>query len=107
VISVFLLIVTAPLTIITAILIRITSKGPAIFKQDRVGQDGIEYTVYKFRTMLTDAEKHTGPVLAVDSDPRITLLGKWLRATRIDELPQLLNVLKGNMSMVGPRPERQ
>jgi lipopolysaccharide/colanic/teichoic acid biosynthesis glycosyltransferase len=88
-------------------MIRFTSKGPSIFKQERVGRDGVEYQIFKFRTMVTDAEKHTGPVFAQECDPRITALGHILRATRLDELPQLVNVLLGSMSVVGPRPERQ
>jgi len=93
--------------LVTAAMIRFTSKGPVVFKQERVGRDGVEYQLYKFRTMVTDAEKHTGPVFAQECDPRITaLLGHILRATRIDELPQLVNVLIGNMSVIGPRPER-
>jgi lipopolysaccharide/colanic/teichoic acid biosynthesis glycosyltransferase len=71
-----------------------------------VGADGKEYALYKFRTMVADAEQHTGPVLAASRDPRITEIGRFLRATRIDELPQLFNVLIGNMSLIGPRPER-
>jgi exopolysaccharide biosynthesis polyprenyl glycosylphosphotransferase len=102
-----LLILSSPLMLITAIVIRLNSRGPAVFKQDRVGREGAEYQLYKFRTMVTDAEKDTGPVLAQECDPRITGVGRILRATRIDELPQLFNVLIGNMSLVGPRPERQ
>jgi exopolysaccharide biosynthesis polyprenyl glycosylphosphotransferase len=101
-----LLILLSPVLLITAIFIRLSSKGPAVLKQDRVGRDGVEYQLYKFRTMVADAEKHTGPVLALKSDPRITSLGHVLRATRLDELPQLINVLIGNMSVIGPRPER-
>jgi exopolysaccharide biosynthesis polyprenyl glycosylphosphotransferase len=101
-----LLILCSPVLLITVILIRLSSKGPAVFRQDRVGRDGVEYQLYKFRTMVADAEKHTGPVLALESDPRITGLGHALRATRLDELPQLVNVLIGNMSVIGPRPER-
>jgi exopolysaccharide biosynthesis polyprenyl glycosylphosphotransferase len=102
-----LLVLASPVLLVTTVMIRLTSKGPAIFKQERVGRDGAEYQLYKFRTMVTDAEKHTGPVLARQWDPRITALGRILRATRIDELPQLVNVLIGNMSLIGPRPERQ
>jgi exopolysaccharide biosynthesis polyprenyl glycosylphosphotransferase len=101
-----LLILTSPVLLLTAAMIRLTSKGPVVFKQDRVGRDGAEYQMFKFRTMIADAEKHTGPVLAQECDPRITALGNILRATRIDELPQLVNVLVGNMSVIGPRPER-
>ncbi len=104
--SAVVLIVTSPIMVFAAVAIKRTSPGAVIFKQDRIGLDGQEYTLYKFRTMLADAEKHTGPVLAAQSDARITPLGRWMRATRIDELPQLFNVLKGDMSLVGPRPER-
>jgi lipopolysaccharide/colanic/teichoic acid biosynthesis glycosyltransferase len=89
-----------------ALLIRLTSPGKAIFSQKRVGRDGIEFHLYKFRTMISDAERHTGPVLATADDPRITKVGAFLRATRLDEFPQLFNVLRGEMSLVGPRPER-
>jgi exopolysaccharide biosynthesis polyprenyl glycosylphosphotransferase len=102
-----LLVLSSPLMLITAIVIRLNSRGPAVFRQDRVGREGAEYQLYKFRTMVTDAEKDTGPVFARMCDPRITGVGRILRATRIDELPQLFNVLIGNMSLVGPRPERQ
>jgi lipopolysaccharide/colanic/teichoic acid biosynthesis glycosyltransferase len=71
-----------------------------------VGRNGVEFTLYKFRTMVADAERHTGPVLATANDPRITKIGAFLRATRLDEFPQLFNVLRGEMSLVGPRPER-
>ena len=104
--SLCLLIVTAPLMAVTAIMIRLSSPGAALFRQTRVGADGKEYTLYKFRTMIVDAEQYTGPVIAMSADPRITGIGRYLRATRIDELPQLMNVLLGNMSLVGPRPER-
>jgi len=106
-VATILLILLSPVLLITAALIRFTSKGAAVFKQDRVGRDGVEYELYKFRTMVVDAERDTGPVFARESDPRITRLGNILRATRIDELPQLVNVLIGNMSLIGPRPERQ
>jgi exopolysaccharide biosynthesis polyprenyl glycosylphosphotransferase len=101
-----MLVLSSPLLLVTAALIRLTSKGPAIFKQERVGRDGVEYQLYKFRTMVNDAEKYTGPILAQESDPRVTALGRILRALRIDELPQLVNVLLGTMSVIGPRPER-
>ncbi len=104
--SLAILAITAPIMIITALLVRLTSMGPAIFAQERVGRFGKPYTMYKFRTMVADAEKATGPVWAQENDPRITPLGRWMRKTRIDELPQLFNVLKGEMSFVGPRPER-
>ncbi|MGH2330694.1 sugar transferase [Thermoanaerobacter mathranii] len=100
------ILITLPLMIIIAVLIKATSPGPVIYKQLRVTEKGKKFNVYKFRTMVKDAEKMTGPVLATDNDPRITKVGKILRATRLDELPQLFNVLKGDMSFVGPRPER-
>lgn len=105
--SLLMIAAASPLLIIVPILIKLTSKGPALFRQDRVGRHGHEYTLLKFRTMISDAEKATGPVLASQNDPRITPLGKFLRSTRLDELPQLFNVLRGEMSLVGPRPERE
>jgi exopolysaccharide biosynthesis polyprenyl glycosylphosphotransferase len=101
-----LLTLLSPVLAVVAVAVRVTSNGPVIFKQNRIGHDGVEYTLYKFRTMVADAEKATGPVLASKIDPRITPLGDFLRSTRLDELPQLFNVLKGDMSLVGPRPER-
>lgn len=100
------IVLSSPFLIILPILIRLTSKGPALFRQERLGRGGEEFTLYKFRSMTTDAEKSTGPVLASENDPRITRLGKFLRETRLDELPQLFNILSGEMSLVGPRPER-
>ena len=91
--------------LLTAIAIRIESPGPLIYKQRRVGLFGQDFTVYKFRSMRTDAEKN-GAVWAMKSDPRVTKVGRIIRKTRIDELPQLWNVLKGEMSLIGPRPER-
>jgi len=104
--SLLILIVLSPLMLLVALLVKLTSKGPAIFAQERVGRYGKPYVMYKFRTMISDAEKHTGPVWATENDPRITPLGRFMRKTRLDELPQLFNVLKGEMSFVGPRPER-
>ena len=104
--SILILLVSTPLTILISLLIKITSSGPFFYKQQRVGKDGKLFTLYKFRTMVEDAEKEIGPVLASRDDPRVTKVGKILRATRLDELPQLINVLKGDMSLVGPRPER-
>ncbi|HLR20772.1 MAG TPA: sugar transferase [Tissierellaceae bacterium] len=100
------LIIISPVLIIISIIIKLYDRGPIFYKQERVTENNKRFNLYKFRTMIVDAEKYTGPTLATDEDPRITPLGKFLRATRIDELPQLLNVLKGDMSMVGPRPER-
>ncbi|MCX5751422.1 MAG: sugar transferase [Candidatus Saganbacteria bacterium] len=105
--SVFGIIVFSIPMVLIACLIRMTSPGgAAIYKQERVGRKGIVFDLYKFRTMIPDAEKATGPVLATADDPRKTLLGKVLRKTNLDELPQLFNILKGDMSFVGPRPER-
>lgn len=105
-IAVIALLITAPLMMVVAILIKVTSPGPVFYTQERVGLNGSKFTVYKFRTMIDNAEELTGPVLATEEDPRITKVGKFLRATRLDELPQFINVLKGEMSVVGPRPER-
>jgi exopolysaccharide biosynthesis polyprenyl glycosylphosphotransferase len=96
----------APIIILISLLIKTTSPGPVLYKQKRVGKDGKVFTLYKFRTMIENAEKKVGPVLASRGDPRVTKVGKILRTTRLDELPQLLNVMKGEMSLVGPRPER-
>ena len=104
--SLFGLIVAAPLMVLTALAVKLTSKGPMLYRQRRVGLNGRVFTVYKFRSMYVDAEARTGAVWATKDDPRITPLGKWLRKLRLDELPQLWNVVKGEMSMVGPRPER-
>jgi len=104
--SIIGVVITLPLMAIIALIIKLTSPGPVIYKQTRITENGKKFKVYKFRTMYNDAEKMTGPVLATDNDPRITKAGKILRATRLDELPQLFNVLKGDMSFVGPRPER-
>lgn len=90
--------------LIIAIIIKATSKGPVFFRQVRVGKDGKEFRIYKFRTMVVDAEKK-GMQITVGADSRITGIGKFLRKTKVDELPQLINVLKGQMSFVGPRPE--
>jgi lipopolysaccharide/colanic/teichoic acid biosynthesis glycosyltransferase len=101
-----LLVLTAPMMLLAALLIRLTSRGPALFSQIRVGAHGREFAIFKLRTMVADAEAHTGPVMAAARDPRITKIGRILRATRLDELPQLCNVLRGEMSLIGPRPER-
>jgi len=105
--SFFMLIILSPLLLITAILIKIDSKGPIFFAQDRVGFRRKEYMMRKFRSMVQDAEKSTGPVWAQDNDSRITKVGRIIRKFRIDELPQLWDVLIGKMSLVGPRPERK
>lgn len=106
-VSLSLIIITSPIMLITYISIKLYDGGPAIFSQERITRWKKPFKLYKFRTMVVDAEKLTGPVLATEKDCRITPLGTFLRATRIDELPQLFNVLIGDMSIVGPRPERQ
>ncbi|OGF46002.1 MAG: hypothetical protein A2452_02560 [Candidatus Firestonebacteria bacterium RIFOXYC2_FULL_39_67] len=95
-----------PFLILIALVIKLTSKGPAFYAQERVGRFGKIFILYKFRSMVADAEKHTGPVWAKHNDDRVTLTGRILRRTRLDELPQIWNVIKGDMSIVGPRPER-
>ncbi len=100
------LIVLSPLMLLTALAVRLTSPGPMLYRQRRVGLNGKTFMVYKFRSMYVDAEARTGAVWAKKDDPRITPLGKWLRKLRLDELPQMWNVVKGDMSVVGPRPER-
>jgi exopolysaccharide biosynthesis polyprenyl glycosylphosphotransferase len=106
VLSVLLLIPGIPLVAIIAIAIRLDSPGPAVYRQERVGKDGRAFTAYKFRSMMQDAEADTGPVFTSRADPRITKVGRFLRRTSFDEVPQVLNVLRGEMSLVGPRPER-
>jgi exopolysaccharide biosynthesis polyprenyl glycosylphosphotransferase len=91
---------------IIAAMIKLNSHGPVLYRQIRVGKDGRHFKMLKFRSMKTDAEKHTGPVWAGRNDPRVTKVGRFLRRTHLDELPQFLNVVKGDMSLVGPRPER-
>lgn len=104
--SFIILLVSLPVMVLTALVVRLSSKGPAIFAQERIGLHGQPFMMYKFRSMYVDAEEKTGPTWARDNDPRITPAGVWLRKLRLDELPQLFNVLKGDMSLVGPRPER-
>lgn len=105
-VSIPAIIILLPLMALTAIAIKADSRGPVIYSQERVGQYGKTFKVYKFRSMKQDAEAQSGPVLAKEGDSRITKVGRFIRATCIDELPQLFNVLKGEMSIVGPRPER-
>jgi len=105
-VSVLVLIITLPVTITAFLLVKLTSPGPAIFKQTRMTVKNRQFEIYKFRTMYVEAENDTGPVIASENDPRVTKIGKILRDLRIDELPQFINVLKGDMSIVGPRPER-
>jgi exopolysaccharide biosynthesis polyprenyl glycosylphosphotransferase len=104
--SVLLLLLT-PLFVLIAVLVKLTSPGPVFYVQERLGEGGVPFKLLKFRSMVVDAEEHTGPVLAQAEDPRITKVGKLLRALRLDELPQLVNIFFGQMSFVGPRPERQ
>jgi len=99
-------IVAAPAMLIVAIVVKLTSPGPIFHRQVRVGLNGSTFTVFKFRSMYVDAEARTGPVWATKDDPRITPPGKWIRRFRLDEFPQLLNVLRREMALVGPRPER-
>jgi len=89
-----------------AIAVRLDSPGPVFFRQERTGQGGRPFTLAKFRSMRQDAEKLSGPVWATEDDPRVTRVGRFLRKARLDELPQLFNILAGSMSLVGPRPER-
>ena len=96
----------SPLMLLTALAVKLSSKGPVLYRQRRVGVNGKIFTVYKFRSMYVDAEARTGAVWAKKDDPRITPAGRWLRKLRLDELPQLWNVVKGDMAIVGPRPER-
>jgi exopolysaccharide biosynthesis polyprenyl glycosylphosphotransferase len=101
-----LLAATLPIILITALLIRMESRGPVFYTQTRVGQYGEEFTIYKFRSMFTNAEKDGLPQWARKNDDRTTRVGRFIRRVRIDELPQLFNVFLGQMSFVGPRPER-
>lgn len=98
------LIILSPFLLITALLIKLDSKGPIIFKQERLGLHGIPFKIYKFRSMCVGAEKQGSGVYSFKGDKRITKVGKIIRATSIDELPQLVNILKGDMSLIGPRP---
>ncbi len=106
VVSVVVLAILAVPLLLISLLIRLTSPGPVFYRQERMSLDGSPFTVYKFRSMYRDAEADTGPVWARDEDPRATTVGRWLRRLDLDELPQLFNVLRGEMSLVGPRPER-
>ncbi len=108
------LVILSPILLIVAILIKLESKGPAIFAQSRIGLNGKEFKMYKFRSMVQNAEElkeklakqneMSGPMFKMKNDPRVTKVGKFIRKTSIDELPQLLNILKGDMTLVGPRP---
>ncbi len=100
------LLIASPVLIVTGMAVKITSSGPVFYTQVRVGKDGRFFNIIKFRTMRAGAEFQTGPVWTKKNDSRVTTIGRFLRETHIDELPQLINVLKGDMSIIGPRPER-
>ncbi|MDY0079265.1 MAG: undecaprenyl-phosphate glucose phosphotransferase [Ignavibacteriales bacterium] len=100
------IIFSLPLIILVGIAIKIDSNGPVFYRQERTGKDGKTFKIFKFRSMVVDAEKNTGPIWSKKDDPRVTRVGKIVRKVRIDEIPQMINVLKGDMSLVGPRPER-
>jgi sugar transferase (PEP-CTERM system associated) len=100
------LVPSLPVMLVVAILVRVTSRGPVLFRQTRVGHNGVVFTMYKFRSMRQDAEAQTGAIWSARNDPRATPVGRWLRKLRLDELPQLFNVVRGDMAIVGPRPER-
>ncbi len=104
--SVAILFFATPVMVLASLFIKLTSRGPILYRQERVGKGGTVFTLYKFRTMIDGAEKHLGPVLASRDDERVTAVGRILRRMRLDELPQLYNILRGDMSLVGPRPER-
>jgi exopolysaccharide biosynthesis polyprenyl glycosylphosphotransferase len=106
VVSALALVFLSPLFLIVAVLVKLTSRGPVFYHQERMGLDGRRFVIHKFRTMICDAEKMTGPVFCEPGDPRMTRLGRVLRKYSIDEIPQFVNVLKGEMSLIGPRPER-
>ena len=101
-----LLVLTAPLVLLAVVLVKVTSRGPAIYSQTRLGLRGRPFTIYKLRTMTHNCESLTGARWSTPGDTRVTAVGRWLRRTHIDELPQLWNVLRGDMSLIGPRPER-
>jgi len=101
-----LFVLTAPLLLFAILLVKLSSRGPAIYAQTRLGRYGQPFTLYKVRTMAHNCESLTGPCWSVPGDTRVTAVGRWLRRTHLDELPQLWNVLRGDMSLIGPRPER-
>nr|WP_245739705.1 sugar transferase [Thermoflavimicrobium dichotomicum] len=103
--SIVLLIITLPVLLLAMLAIKLESPGPVFYKQERVGLNGRLFSIIKLRSMRTDAEKN-GPQWAAKNDPRVTRVGKFIRKTRIDEIPQLINILRGDMSLIGPRPER-
>jgi lipopolysaccharide/colanic/teichoic acid biosynthesis glycosyltransferase len=101
-----MLVAAAPVIGLSALLVKLTSSGPAFYTQTRLGLRGRLFTIYKLRTMIHNCESLTGPRWSIPGDPRVTPIGRFLRATHLDELPQLINVLRGDMSLIGPRPER-
>jgi lipopolysaccharide/colanic/teichoic acid biosynthesis glycosyltransferase len=101
-----LLVFLAPVILLVAALVKATSRGPAFYTQTRVGRNGRLFTIFKIRTMIHDCESLSGPRWSIPGDPRVTGIGRFLRQTHLDELPQLFNVLRGEMSLIGPRPER-
>ena len=104
--AIVLLIISIPILAVCIVLVKLTSQGPVFFKQRRVGENGRLFEILKLRTMFVNAEADTGPVWAQENDPRVTRIGRFLRKTHLDEVPQLINVIRGDMSLVGPRPER-
>lgn len=104
--SLIAIILFAPVYLFLAVAIKLTSPGPVIYRQERIGKFGKPFTIYKFRSMVADSEKD-GPALSSKNDGRITALGKFIRKTHLDEIPQFFNVIKGDMALVGPRPERR
>jgi lipopolysaccharide/colanic/teichoic acid biosynthesis glycosyltransferase len=106
VVVLLLAVLTAPLLLLAALGIKLTSRGPVLYSQTRVGRNGRPFAIYKLRTMVHDCELLTGPQWATARDPRVTRFGRFLRRSHLDELPQLWNVLRGDMSLIGPRPER-
>lgn len=106
-VAAMLFVLFSPVMVACGLLVKLTSRGPVFYTQERVGQNGRVFKIFKFRTMRADAEVSTGPVwCSGEGDPRITSLGRFLRQTHLDELPQLINVIRGDMSLIGPRPER-
>lgn len=106
IVAVIMIVIFLPIYIVISVAIKIDSKGSIIYTQDRIGENGKIFKIYKFRTMCENAESKTGPTLEKENDERVTRVGKILRRTKLDEIPQFFNVLIGNMSIVGPRPER-
>ena len=104
--AITLLIIFSPIMLLVSLAIKLTMGGDVFYSQVRVGKNGKKFDIYKFRSMIENAEATTGPMLSTKNDPRVTKLGKFLRASHLDELPQLFNVVSGEMSFVGPRPER-